>query len=180
MSEQQYVEDIDDFLAGYQLPEDEVPICMRTDLQARFEQLQRELDAARRQPVSDTLDGDGGSTRQIATQIEELRTEMQSHVRVFLLRGLHHKAWSDLLGKHKPRKEDYPADHNRETFPAAALAECAIKPKMSAEKAGALIDKLTLGQWNELWSTVLELNRGSGAVPFSEQASAVLRNTRPS
>jgi hypothetical protein len=162
----QYVEDIDDFLAGYKLPRGEVPICMRLDLQAAYEALQRERGAARRGPSSDTLDGDGGALRRLDAQIEELRAQMQSHVRVFLLQGMHSKEWSDLLGRHKPRPEDKPADHNRLTFPPAALAACLVKPKVSEEKAGLLIDKLTPGQWGELWSTILELNRGSGAVPF--------------
>lgn len=173
----QYVEDVDDFLSNLRMPEDEVPICVRGDLQARFEELQRQLDVARRTPESDSLAGSGGEVRRIAEEIEAVRQEMQAHVRVFVLRALPHKEWSDLLKDHKPRPQDHPADFNRETFPTAALAACAVKPRMNTAQAGKLIDAVTTGQWRTLWEAILGLNGGSGDVPFSAAASAILSST---
>ncbi|MGW4663177.1 hypothetical protein [Streptosporangium sandarakinum] len=177
---EQYVEDIDEFLDGLKLPEQGVPICMRGDLQARFEELERQLEAARRRPESDSLAGTSGEARRIAEEMEELRQEMQRYVRVILLRALPRKQWSDLVKEHPPRKQDAPADHNRETFPVAALAACSVKPRMSEDKAGRLVDAVTQGQWVTLWNTVLELNGGSGEVPFSAASSAILSSTRMS
>ncbi|MFI6299543.1 hypothetical protein ACIBEJ_48670 [Nonomuraea sp. NPDC050790] len=173
----EYVEDVDDFLDGYQLPEDEVPICRRGDLQARFEELERALDAARRRPEEDSLAGGGGEVRRLAQELMELREEMQSHVRVFRLRALPRLAWKNLLKEHPPRQADLPADHNRDSFPVAALAACAVRPRMTGEKAGRLVDALTQGQWGALWETILQLNGGSGEVPFSAAASGILSNT---
>ncbi|MEV4020165.1 hypothetical protein AB0J35_57785 [Nonomuraea angiospora] len=177
MSDAQYVEDIDEFLDGYHLPEDEVPICMRTDLQRRFEQLQRALEAARHAPGSDTLAGSGSEARRIAEEIQALREEMQSHVRVFVLKAIPRKSWRDLLRDHPPRPQDLPADHNVETFPVAALVACSVKPKLTEEKAGRLVDMITQGQWGALWGTILELNGDDGSVPFSDLASAILSRT---
>jgi hypothetical protein len=176
---QRYVEDIDDFLDGLKLPETEVPICMRGDLQARFEELERDLEAARRAPEPDSL-GDVSDSIRIAQQVEALRAEMQQHVRYFLLRAKPRKEWSDLVKEHKPRKQDAPADFNRETFPVAALAACCVRPSLSEEQAGRVVDHVTQGQWSTLWTAIMELNGGSGDVPFSYAASAILSNTKTS
>ncbi|MGW4406514.1 hypothetical protein ACWEJ6_20970 [Nonomuraea sp. NPDC004702] len=180
MAAQRYVEDIDDFLDGLKLPETEVPICLRGDLQARFEELERDLEAARRKPESDSLASSGSEARRLAGEIEALRAEMQEHVRVFLLRALPRKEWSDLLKEHKPRKQDAPADFNRDTFPVAALAACSVKPRINEDQAGKIVDRITQGQWSSLWNAILELNGGSGEVPFSYAASAILSNTSAS
>ncbi|WP_431903629.1 hypothetical protein [Nonomuraea sp. bgisy101] len=180
MENTQYLEDIDEFLDGYTVPETEVPIVMRGDLQLRFEELERRLEAARRAPAADSLVGNGGEVRNLAEQIETVRQEMQAHVRVFKLRALGKKAWSDLAAKHPPRKEDLPADHNRETFPLAALVACSVKPQLTTEKAEKLVELITQGQWNALWNAILGLNGDSGAVPFSAAASAILSGTRTS
>ncbi|MFB4285705.1 hypothetical protein ACBJ59_61335 [Nonomuraea sp. MTCD27] len=179
MTDPRYVEDIDDFLDGLKLPEDQVPICMRGDLQSRFEELSRQLEAARRGPEPDSLDGVPDTVR-LAREIEALRGEMQEHVRVFLLRALPRKEWSDLAKEHKPRKTDaadLQAGFNRETFPIAALAACSVKPKMDEKQAGRLVDRVTQGQWQALWNAIAELNGGSGEVPFSYAASAILSAT---
>lgn len=180
MAAQRYVEDIDDFLEGLKLPEAEVPIVMRGDLQSRFEELDRDLNAARRKPEDDSLAASGGEVRRLAEEIEALREEMQEHVRVFLLRALPRKAWSDLAKEHKPRKQDAPADFNRDTFPVAALAACSVKPSLNEQQAGKVIDHITQGQWQTLWDKIMELNGGSGDVPFSYAASAILSNIRQS
>ncbi|MFI6477359.1 hypothetical protein ACIBH1_05465 [Nonomuraea sp. NPDC050663] len=177
MSQTQYVEDIDAFLDGLKLPEDEVPICLRGDLQAKFEELERQLLEARRRPDNDSLAGSGGEARRIAEELVALQQEMKSYERVFLLRARTRKEWSDLAKEHPPRKQDAPADFNRDTFPVAALAACSVKPRMSEEKAGVLVDRLTQGQWRTMWQVILDLNGGSGEVPFSRAASEILSST---
>ncbi|MEU7741977.1 hypothetical protein [Nonomuraea sp. NPDC049158] len=180
MAAPRYVEDIDDFLDGLKLPETEVPICMRGDLQSKFEELERDLEAARRSADSDSLAGSGSDTRRLAEEITALQDEMQEHVRVFWLRALPRKEWSDLIKEHKPRKQDAPADFNRDTFPVAALAACSVKPSINEAQAGKVIDRIAQGQWATLWDAILQLNGGSGEVPFSYAASAILSNTRTS
>jgi hypothetical protein len=179
VTEYRYAEDIDEFLEGYRLPQDEVPICMRSDLQLQFEQLHRQLEAARRAPAGDSFAGGAaeGDSRRIAEEIEALRQEMAGHVRVFVLQAVHRREWRDLLAAHPPRPKDAPADHNTETFPVAVLVACSVKPKLSEEKAGRLIDMITPGQWGALWNTILELHGSSNPVPFSALASDILSRT---
>ncbi|MFI6813773.1 hypothetical protein ACIBG7_15235 [Nonomuraea sp. NPDC050328] len=173
----QYVDDVDAFLAGLKLPEAPMPICMRGDLQAQWEELEQRLEFLRRQPKNDSL-GAVDPTRVVAEQMEALRTEMKEHVRVFLLRAKTRKEWSDLIKLHPPRKEDGAgAAFNPETFPVAALAACSVRPRMTEEQAGRVIDQITAGQWNELWGKVAALNAGSGEVPFSFVASEILSST---
>mgnify|MGYP001152550309 CR=1 FL=1 len=175
-------EDIDELLGEIHLPEASVPICLRADLQAEFDRLSHELEVARRSPDADTLVGSSGRTRRIAEEMEKIRTQMQQHTRVIRLRALPRRQWSDLLARpeHQPRKEDAPADYNRETFPVAALAACAVAPKMTVEQAGRLVDRLSQGQWDRLWLAILNLNKGEANVPFSAAASAILAGTQTS
>ncbi|HEY9523703.1 MAG TPA: hypothetical protein VIR33_10720 [Thermopolyspora sp.] len=169
----------DDLLGELHLPETSVQICTRGDLQARWEDLSRQLEVARRSPDADTLAGMSGQARRIAQQMEDLRNQMQAHTRLIRLRALPQSEWSDLLARpeHKARKEDDPADYNRKTFPVSALAACAVAPPMTVEQAGKLVDRLSQGQWDKLWMAVLQLNKGEADIPFSAVASAILSVT---
>ncbi|GII87058.1 hypothetical protein Ssi03_50480 [Sphaerisporangium siamense] len=171
---------IDDILGKLQLPEKSVPLCLRADLQARFDTLERDLRAAQRAPEQDSLAGSGATAREIANQIEAIRTEMQAHTVAFLLRALPNKEWSDLLKQHPPRKGnqgDLVSDYNTETFPVAALAACCKSPKMTEDQAGQLVDAITNGQWSRLTMAIGELNNGGGDIPFSVAASALAGGT---
>ncbi|RCG31989.1 hypothetical protein DQ384_05455 [Sphaerisporangium album] len=174
---------IDDILGQIQLPQKSVPLCLRADLQARFDSLERELRAAQRAPEQDSLAGMGAAAREIATQIEATRAEMQRHTVEFRLQALPQKQWSDLLKKHPPRKgnkDDDMADYNVGTFPVAALAACSVSPEMTEEDAGRLVDAITNGQWARLNMALGELNNGGAEVPFSAAASALAGGTQTS
>lgn len=168
--------DIDEILGQVKLPEKSVPLCLRADLQAEFEELDRQLAAAK-EKRGRTLAGDGGDALTIAELMEELRSQMREHTYSFKLRALPKRAWSDLLAKH-PAKDGDEGEYDTETFPVAALAACCIDPVMSEDKAGQLVDRISQGQWNELWLALINLNLAGSDIPFSANASAVLGDSK--
>ncbi|MFC6080915.1 hypothetical protein [Sphaerisporangium aureirubrum] len=166
---------VEDILGQLKRPEKSVPLCLRADLQAEFDELERKLRAAQQAPDSDSLAGSGSVARQIAQDIEALRAKMRKHIVDIRLRALTRKEWSDLIKRHPPRKgHSDDVNVNGETFGIAALAECAQSPKMTEAQAGELVDAMTHGQWETLYNAVLSLNAGSVDVPFSVAASVLV------
>lgn len=170
---------IEDILAAAKLPERTVPLCLRGDLQAEFEDLERQLKAAELDE-EDSLAG-GVKARDLAERIETVRQEMAEHTQVFRLRGLGARRYSDLLAKHQPTEAQAREglDVNPETFPAALVAACAADPEMSLEQAERLSEVITHRQWEDLVNTALACNRQAVDVPFSLSASAIRAASAP-
>lgn len=171
--------DIEDILAGAELPQKTIELCLKGNLQAEFEDLERQLAAAE-DDEGDTLAG-GARVRDLAEQIEAVRQKMAAHTTVFRFGGLGEHAYSDLLAEHPPtaeQKEDG-ASLNGETFPTALIAACALDPKMTPEQADRLRRKITHVQWEDLFNTALACNRQRVNVPFSLSASAIRARYEP-
>lgn len=174
--------EISDIIGQIRRPEKTVPICLAGDLQAEFEELERDLALAREagRPSEGTLAGGANPmATTIAQQIMELRERMREHTVVFRFRGLSSKAYSDLVAQHPPTEEEKEKglDIGWDTFPAALIAACAISPAMTAEQARRLSDELTQAQWDALFSGAFSVNKRDVDVPFSYGASAVLRSS---
>src|SRR5689334_2535642 len=116
--------DISAALAAAKLPELSIPICLRGDLVAEIQELDRELNTLDRPSASLA---DGGRKRQVAERIEALRAEMTAASVVFRLRAITRRRWTELLKEHPPRP-DVDADRvvglNESTFYDALLREC--------------------------------------------------------
>ncbi|WP_157253214.1 hypothetical protein [Nonomuraea typhae] len=170
-----------DLLTKVRRPEKTVPICLAGDLQAEFEDLDRDLAIAREQPADGTLAGGGNPlATQLAHQIMELRERMREHTTVFRFRGLPRKAFSDLVAAHPPSDEDKETgnDVNWETFGVALVSACAVEPEMTEAETGQLADALTQAQWDSLFAAAWSVNKRDVDVPFSYAASAVLQSSK--
>lgn len=168
---------IDDILGQIKLPERIYELCIRADLRGQWEQAEKDLAAAEAD-TRDSLAGIGAAGKAAAKRVRELETQMAEQTIPITLRALTHKALSDLQAAHPPREDKNETVFNTETFGVALLAASAVDPAMSEEKAGQLIDRLTHGQWDDLFNTMWSLNRGSVDVPKSRRASAALLSTR--
>ena len=191
---------IKEMLKAAKLPESTVPICLRGDLQAQFEQAERDLAEAQRRPV-DSLAGTG--TRAIAERIEALREQMQEHTVDFRLRALHRHAWKALRDKHPPRRKDDGSLDERDAFVGANLDTLfeelirvsLVEPELDdddwrtllgdsdeerrrCEAEGLPVEEGTLTdrQWNQLADAAWTLNRGEVSVPFSRAASKIMNS----
>jgi hypothetical protein len=180
------MQDIDEIIASAQRPEKTIPLCLRGDLQARWEELERQLNSLDRDASdSDTLGGDPRA-RDLSAQMAAIEDEMRKHEVVFKFRGLSSKKYSDLLAKHRAeeKKDDNESDGiDWATWPTALIAACAVDPVMTVEQAERLADTITHKQWDDLFATAFAVNRTDISVPFSLSASAVRaatgRNSKP-
>ncbi|MEU8371223.1 hypothetical protein [Micromonospora tulbaghiae] len=175
--------DFKTLLAGAKLPERTVPICLRGDLTAEFEELEQQLDDALRVPAS-SLEGDGSAA--IAERIEALRAQMQAHTYRFRLRAMPHPAWRAFCAEHPPREDDEgKVDErdrligvNTETFYEALVRRSVVDPQLDdAEWQTLLGGALTDRQFTELAETAWALNRREVDIPFSPAASRMTRGS---
>ncbi|MGA4989866.1 hypothetical protein [Nonomuraea bangladeshensis] len=167
---------IDDILGQIRLPEAVYPLCTRADLRAEWEQAEQEIARAEVE-ARDSLAGASNAGKKAAQRVRDLEAEMAEHTVPIRVRALTHKALSDLIAAHPPREDKGERTFNVDTFGVALLAESAVDPVMNQEKAGLLVDSLTQGQWDDLWTTIWSLNQNSVSVPKSLRASELLRTS---
>jgi hypothetical protein len=156
-----------------------VRICTRGDLVDQLRRLEQELADAQR---DDDRHNRPPKAPKIAKQIEALEAEARGSERGLTLQAIGAAAWSDLLAKHPPTKQQrdqYPGlDHNPETFPYAAVAASLGEPDDSGVRK--LVERISQGQWSRLWGACLAVNVGEVSVPFSGRAYALLRGSEQS
>lgn len=169
-------QNIDEVLAQATPKTTTVRVCLRGDLLAQHEQLERELAEARR---LDEVENRHVEAPGIARRLQELEAEIDKAQVEFTFAAVGQKAWTDLGAEHPPTDADREAglDFNGRTFPVAAIAASAVDPKMSVEHSAKLFEKLNFGQWQLLWGACLAANVEGTSVPFSAAASAVLRGS---
>ncbi|MGH3375981.1 MAG: hypothetical protein ACRDP6_14680 [Actinoallomurus sp.] len=174
----------DDVLADAKLPTRSVPICLRGDLIAEWQDLERQFKQANQVADEDTLASKNSTEAlQLAQQMEDLEEQMRAATRMFRLQGLLGSDWRKLLKAHPPREgdeQDAQVEFNRETFGIAALAACSVMPKMTVAQAAKLVDgPLTDGQWNTLFGSIWQMHATAVDIPFSLAASAVRAASAP-
>lgn len=167
--------DIEEALAGAELPETTVELCLRRDLVAQFRDLERQLATASREVPSL---GERAPARVVAEQLEALREEMTRRSVRFRLRAMPALDWSVFHTRMPQRGNDDDAEKyaRDKWYPwvAELVSRCCVDPKMSVEQIGRLVDRLSAAQWDELCDAAWGLNANREGVPFSEAASAVI------
>lgn len=166
-------------LAAAKLPERTVEICLRGDLQADFEELERQLDVAVDQPSGRVVGNE--EAQRLVKQIEQLRAEMKDSTQVFRLRAFPRGRYAALMADHPAVPGDERTaglGYNPETFFEDALRRSVIDPaEIDDATWTTLLDSITDQQYSELVTTVQVLNTRPVSVPFSR---AALRMTRAS
>ncbi len=177
--------DLKERLASAALPERTVPICLRGDLAARHEELERQLKEATSRP-DDSLAGNGAGD--LIDAITAIEAEMKEATVVFRIRALPKPAWRALIAEHPPRTndegdplpEDLQMGCNSETIFDAITRACIIDPPLDDETWEMMAGddgRLTDRQLGRLADAAWMVNRGDVNVPFSRAASLVKRNT---
>jgi len=167
-------------LAGAKLPERTVEICLRGDLVADHQAAERELEKAKKRP-GNSLAGNG--TAEIAERIQALEAEMQGSVAEFRLRALpapKFRAFKAeypirLDDKNEPKREDLVYGFNIETGFEPLTRLCIVDPELDDETWLQLMDTLTENQFEDLAGAAWYLNRGDVDIPFSSDASELMR-----
>jgi hypothetical protein len=170
--------DIEQIIASARRPETTVPLCMRGDLQAVWEQLDRDFDAADKEITDEVTSGGSPLLAvKIAKQMAEVEREMRDSTRIFTLRGLSRAQWKTIVEENPPIEgvDEEGAEVNEEEFVTSMIAQCCVDPVMTPEQAARLRDSaLTDGQWQELATAAWALNKSTLTVPYSLAASARL------
>lgn len=171
-----------DRVAAAKLPERTVELCLRGDLQARFEELDRQAREALEVPADGRLVGNPERKR-LAEEIELLRMEMRESVEVFRLRALPRGRYTALMGDHQPAEGDEQQRHlgyNPSTFFPDVVLRSIVEPEGIDEQTwGEFLDTITDFQFDELVSAVTFLNHRKVDIPFSRAASLLTRSSEP-
>lgn len=183
------------------LPERAVPVCMRGDLTAEFQALERELLRTAR--AADSLEAPG--TGDVLARMQALEEQMQASTYLFRLRALPRPQRRRLIDAHPPRRDDegavderdtvYGQTFNTETLYDELVRRCVYDPVLSdkqwrellgdsdterarREAAGEQpVDGLLLdAQIEALVDAAVMLNFGDVDIPFSRAASAIRRS----
>lgn len=171
--------DVSKLLASAKRPERTVVLCMRGDLQADWEDLDRKLIAARTQRVA-TLAGGTEEEAGFAAKIQELEAEMAENSITFRLRALPRRQFLELTQAHPPRagdERDKSIGLNADTYYDALIGACLLEPELEQDELTEFLDLLTSRQFEELMEAAWNLNRGDVSVPFSYTASRTTRSS---
>jgi hypothetical protein len=168
-----------DLLAMATAPTRTVRICVRGDLGEQIDGLRAEWRAV----VADQ-DGIAPSdrARDLWDQLAELEAEADDATVEFTVRALSSKQWRRLVAEHPP-----PADNpegwrwDLDTFVPAALAACIVEPwTLTVDQADELVDRMSNGQFEKLFGTVLAVNSGDDLIPKSVTGTGRTRGSGPS
>lgn len=174
---------VDELLKKAKPRETTVPICMAGGLNARHEELSRQLAAAGDSAwVPDSLSQQNPRLA-IAEQITALEREMAEQLHVFRFRALPRSKFRKLRGAHPAREDAVPPEgmFNGDTFPPALVAACCIDPEFTdVSQVEELYDVLGQGGYDALFTGAWQANMGVSDVPKSALASMTIRTTAPS
>ena len=177
MSNTRKAKTVDALIASAALPRRTIQHCVRGDLVAEVERLERDLMNTR-SPDS-RLTGNP-EARKIAERIEAVREEMQDSTIEFVLQALPRRSFQKFCVAHPPRDgndEDRALGFNTETFHDDLVRASIVEPELSDEQWETLADRMTSAQWQEFVTASQLLNIEKVSVPFSLSASAALQRS---
>lgn len=179
-----------DILGRAELPEQTLPMCLRTTLQQEFETAtQRLADALKANEDADSLGGGPADVEAISQEIQDLREAMEADTIRLKFRALpQHRppndpgpTWDSFVTQHPPRdddEEDAKFGFNRETFYATLARASLIEPGFDVDDWRQFRAVITRGQWELLTDVLWNLNQlRVMPVPFSPAASRILANS---
>lgn len=168
--------ELDAILEGAKKPETTVKLCLRSDLQVQWEQLEAELQAEDQAEALTLARAVSKRAKELAEQVRDLQAQMEKSTVVLTLRAMDRAPWKELRAEHPPRPEspmDWRLQFNEETFYDALIAKSVVNPVLTEEQLAKLLDSLTSGQFDKLANAAWSLNRSDVSAPFSATASRI-------
>lgn len=173
---------IDEILAQARPVEHTIRLCLRGDLQAQWEQLDRDRAVAEKDSDAGSLAGSPAVA--IARQMEALREQMEESTVTFTVRALPRRAYQALAAAHPPRRDDKGAVHEDDrqhgidttTFWSPLIRACVVAPELTEAQWTRLLDEvLSDRQYEQLASAAVVACRGDVDIPFSPAVSRLIR-----
>jgi hypothetical protein len=174
--------DVDELIARAKPRETTAAVCLAGDLNARHEELTRQLGDLEEKWIPDSLSSENPRLA-LAEQITALEREMTEQLHTFRFRALPKTKFQALQRAHPARDDAVPPERlfNVETFPTALVAACCVDPEFpSVAKVDELFDKLGQGAFDAAFTAAWTANTGGSDVPKSALASITIRSTAPS
>jgi hypothetical protein len=169
---------IEDIIGSATLREETTTICVAGDLNAEHERLTAELarlDEQEWQPSS--LGGMGEDPRRVlAGQVTAVEARMSEHEHTFRFRAMPWRRFREMREKYTPDSGSLDLDG---LVPQLMLV-CCVEPKFAdAAQVDKLLDVLTSGQVDALFTAAWKANVGDADVPKSARASALMASSAP-
>lgn len=175
MSNTRKVKSLDALISAAALPQRTIPLCIRGDLVAEVERLERELLSLR---TPDSRLTGNPEARKVGERIEAVRVDMQESTIEFVLQALPRRVFQKFYAEHPPRDDnasDKALGYNTDTFHDDLVRASIVAPELSDEQWELLADRMTAAQWQDFVTASQVLNIEKVSVPFSLSASAVLQ-----
>lgn len=167
-----------DRLKAAKLPERSLQVCLRGDLQAEFDELERQLHAARADtgPAGRRRVGEKSDALAIVEKQNAIREQMAAEMLDIRVRALPRAEWAALIRKYPPQ-DDHAGDKamgvNLEGLMAEAIPACVVDPTLDDDDWAALDAVLSSADYDRILSAVWDVNRSGVDVPKSRLASLV-------
>jgi hypothetical protein len=160
-----------------------IRLCLRGDLVAEWEMLERDLARAQATQVGDSLAGTGAAP--IAAAMRALREQMDDATVTFTVRAKTRPEYRAFCAAHPPRKgpdgKVLPEDEeglDTSTFGFDLVRACVVEPEMTDEQYARLVDTiLSDRQFEQLYLAALAVCRGDVDVPFSSAVSMLMSSS---
>jgi hypothetical protein len=165
-------------LAARKRPQTSIPICLRLDIMAEIEELERKINSAQGNAVDDMrMSGPGDDAAGYAERIRELEALGAQYTVDLRVEALDRKVWPAKVAQFT---EDDGEGNSKLDLAALVVHVLSIpgvivSPEMTAGQRDELIDGLTDGQWETVMKSVFDLNRRTVSVGKSLTASLVTR-----
>ena len=160
---------VKDRLKEAKLPERSLEVCLRGDLAARFDELERQLREARDSNGPQRM-GATSAAMQIVEQQNALRAEMADAMLPIVVRALPRPEWLALTKRHPPREGndgDQALGTDLSALMEEAIPACVVEPEMDAEDWEMFNAKVSSGDFDKVFTAVWDVNRSGVDLPKS-------------
>lgn len=170
-------------LKAAKLAERSVQVCLRGDLVAEHDELERRLKAARtdahtrEQRGTSRRMGEKSEAVTLAEQLLALRDEMADAMLDIRIRALPRVEWQRHVREHPPKPDDEKDEAmgiDFDALMAVVTPLCVIDPELDEEDWEQLENVLSSADYDRILGAVWEVNRSGVDLPKSRLASLVM------
>jgi hypothetical protein len=168
---------VDEILSARKLATKSIPVCMRGDVLAEIQELEREINQLRSDDDDPRMvDSNQSSAATLADKIRELEAEAERYTINLRLQALERKEWNKQVDLHT---DENLATGERKLDLAAMCVDIfpdsLISPEMTTRQQDNFLTGLTEGQWEEVMQGLWDLNRDRISVGKSVTASLAMQ-----
>lgn len=168
---------LDEILNGRKAAQGSVPICMRLDVMADIEELERQITRLSQDNDDPRMAaGNEESAAELADRIRELEAEAQRYTIDLRLQAIDRDEWHQKVDQFTERDDDAgTAKMDLAALVTDIFPKSLVSPEMSPGQRDDFLAKLSEAQWESVMQKIFDLNRRTVTVGKSLTASFVTR-----